>query len=92
MVAESTSGRYPLRLVTRVSGDDGVQRRGIWQVAQREPIDDWPQLRLALVWPEQHAHELIRHVVLFGRSPIRAPPPAGKASLMSTGGTDRWRS
>jgi hypothetical protein len=35
---------------------------------QREPTDDWPRLRLALVWPEQAAYELIRPVVLFGRS------------------------
>jgi hypothetical protein len=34
---------------------------------QREPTDDWPQVRLAVVWPEQHADELIRPVVAFGQ-------------------------
>lgn len=34
-----------------------------------EPTEDWQQLRLLLHWPEQVAYELIRPVVLFGRSP-----------------------
>jgi hypothetical protein len=46
---------------------------------QREPTGDWPQLRLALVWPEQHAYELIRPVVLFGRSPAERAQQTGVA-------------
>ncbi len=45
--------------------------------AQHESTDDWPQLRLALVWPEQHAYELIRPVVLFGRSPAERAQQTG---------------
>jgi putative transposase len=44
---------------------------------QREPTDNWPQLRLALAWPEQHAYELIRPVVLFGRSPAERAQQTG---------------
>ncbi len=37
------------------------------------PTENWPQLQLALHWPEQVAYELIRPIVLFGRSPaVRA--------------------
>ncbi len=32
------------------------------------PTDDWQQLQLLLHWPEQILYELIRPVVLFGRS------------------------
>ncbi len=32
------------------------------------PTDDWQQLQLRLLWPEQIAYELIRPVVLFGHS------------------------
>ena len=34
-----------------------------------EPTEDWSQLQLQLVWPEQVTYELIRPVVLFGLSP-----------------------
>lgn len=37
--------------------------------AQVEPTEDWQQLQLLVHWPEQLAYELIRPVVLFGRSP-----------------------
>jgi transposase len=33
-----------------------------------EPTDDWDQLRLRLKWPEQQIYELIRPVVVWGRS------------------------
>jgi putative transposase len=33
------------------------------------PTDDWEHLQLILRWPEQVAYELIRPIVLFGRSP-----------------------
>lgn len=34
-----------------------------------EPLDDWQQLQLLTSFPEQRAYELLRPVVLFGRSP-----------------------
>jgi len=33
-----------------------------------EPTDDWQQLQLRLKWPEQKIYELIRPVVVWGRS------------------------
>jgi putative transposase len=33
-----------------------------------EPTEDWTQLQFLLTWPEQTSYELIRPVVLFGRS------------------------
>lgn len=35
-----------------------------------EPTDDWQQLQLLASFPEQRAYELLRPVVLFGRSPV----------------------
>ncbi len=37
-----------------------------------EATEDWSQLQLQLVWPEQVTYELIRPVVLFGLSPADA--------------------
>lgn len=34
-----------------------------------EPTDNWDQLQLLAPFPEQRAYELLRPVVLFGRSP-----------------------
>jgi hypothetical protein len=31
-----------------------------------EPTDDWEQIELLCVWPEQRDYELIRPLVLFG--------------------------
>lgn len=42
-----------------------MPRRARPQVA---PIEDWQQLTLLIDWPDQLAYELIRPVVLFGRS------------------------
>ena len=40
---------------------------------KREPTDDWDQLRLWVSSPEQETCELLRPIVLFGRSPaVRA--------------------
>ncbi len=40
---------------------------------QREPTDDWQQLRLLVTSPEQATYELLRPIVLFGRpAAIRA--------------------
>jgi transposase len=43
------------------------------------PTDDWEQLRLLLEWPEQIAYELIRPVVLFGRTAARRAQETGAA-------------
>lgn len=37
-----------------------------------EATEDWSQLQLQLVWPEQVTYVLIRPVVLFGLSPADA--------------------
>jgi hypothetical protein len=37
--------------------------------AKSEPTEDWNQFQLRFTWPEQANYELIRPVVLFGRSP-----------------------
>jgi hypothetical protein len=40
---------------------------------RREPTDDWNQLLLLVVSPEQETYELLRPIVLFGHSiPARA--------------------
>jgi putative transposase len=43
------------------------------------PTDDWQQLRLLLQWPEQIAYEVIRPVVLFGRTPAQRAQETGAA-------------
>jgi transposase len=37
---------------------------------QRQPTDDWQQLRLLVTSPEQETYELLRPIVLFGRSSV----------------------
>jgi transposase len=44
---------------------------------RREPTEDWSQLQLQLVWPEQVSYELIRPVVLFGLSPAERARQTG---------------
>ena len=34
---------------------------------QRQPTDDWQQLRLLVTSPEQETYELLRPIVLFGQ-------------------------
>jgi len=41
------------------------------------PTENWRQLQLALRWPEQVAYELIRPIVLFGRSPAERARETG---------------
>jgi putative transposase len=41
------------------------------------PTDDWQQLRLHLDWPEQITYELIRPVVIFGRSVVQRAKETG---------------
>jgi hypothetical protein len=77
MFARTSSDRYAARFVTCLSCEGGVRRRGLPQATPREPTEDWPQLRPALVWPEQDAYELIRPIVLFGRSPAERAQQTG---------------
>lgn len=42
-----------------------------------EPTEDWSQLQLRIVWPEQVTYELIRPVVLFGFSPAERAKQTG---------------
>jgi transposase len=42
------------------------------------PTEDWEQLQLAMRWPEQVAYELIRPIVLFGRSPAERARQTGR--------------
>src|SRR5258708_30428018 len=44
-----------------------------------EPTDDWEQLKLLVDPPEQLSYELIRPVVLFGRSPAQRAKETGTA-------------
>ncbi|MDP9352564.1 MAG: helix-turn-helix domain-containing protein [Chloroflexota bacterium] len=42
-----------------------------------EPTEDWSQLQLLAQFPEQRAYELLRPVVLFGRSPAERARQTG---------------
>ena len=42
-----------------------------------DPTDDWQQLMLLAPFPEQRAYELLRPVVLFGRSPTERAGETG---------------
>ena len=44
-----------------------------------EPTDDWQQLQLLTPFPEQRAYELLRPVVLFGRSAAERAGETGTA-------------
>ncbi len=46
---------------------------------QMDPTEDWQQLTLLTDWPEQLAYELIRPVVLFGRSSAQRAQETGTA-------------
>jgi putative transposase len=54
------------------------------------PTDDWQQLQLLLAWPEQILYELIRPVVLFGRSPARRATETGAAARTIHRKADRF--
>src|SRR5262245_3425263 len=44
---------------------------------RRDPTDDWDQLRLLVTSPAQETYELLRPIVLFGRSSVaRSREPA----------------
>jgi hypothetical protein len=51
-----------------------VPRRAHPQVV---PTEDWQQLTLLIDWPDQLAYELIRPVVLFGRSATQRAQETG---------------
>ncbi len=42
-----------------------------------DPTDDWQHLTLLAPFPEQRAYELLRPVVLFGRSPTERAGETG---------------
>jgi transposase len=42
-----------------------------------EPTENWPELQLKFDWPEQEMYELIRPVVLFGRTPKQRSKESG---------------
>ena len=44
-----------------------------------EPTEDWQQLSVRFTWPEQASYELIRPVVLLGRTPAERAQEAGAA-------------
>jgi len=58
------------------SGGTAVPRRSR---PQMDPTEDWQQLTLLTDWPEQLAYELIRPVVLFGRSSAQRAQETGTA-------------
>jgi putative transposase len=50
------------------------------QHRQVAPTEDWHQLRFHFTWAEQRSYELIRPVVLFGRSPAERAKETGAAA------------
>src|SRR5215204_4728312 len=48
-----------------------------WRI---EPTDDWEQLELLCLWPEQKDYELIRPLVLFGSPAAERAQERGAAS------------
>ena len=54
------------------------------------PTDDWAQLQLLATWPEQVTYELLRPVVLFGRSPAERAKETGAAERTLYRQADRF--
>lgn len=54
------------------------------------PTDDWRQVELLTRSPEQRAYELIRPVVLFGRSPAERAQETGAAERTLYRQADRF--
>jgi putative transposase len=57
---------------------------------RRETTDDWQQLRLYVATPEQEAYELLRPVVLFGRTPAERVAETGVAERTLRRKADRF--
>jgi hypothetical protein len=57
---------------------------------RREPTDDWQQLRLYVTTPKQEAYELLRPVVLFGRTPAERAAETGVAERTLRRKADRF--
>lgn len=55
-----------------------------------DPTDDWQQLQLLLAWPEQILYELIRPIVLFGRTSAERAKETGKAARTIHRTADRF--
>jgi len=54
------------------------------------PTDDWQQLQFLMNWPEQLTYELIRPVVLFGRTPAERAQETGAAARTLYRKADRF--
>ena len=54
------------------------------------PTDEWGQLQLLARWPEQVTYELLRPVVLFGRSPAERAKETGAAERTLYRQADRF--
>ncbi len=46
---------------------------------QRDATEDWEQLRLYVASPQQETYELLRPIVLFGRTPAERARETGVA-------------
>ena len=57
---------------------------------QRAPTDDWDQLRLLVTSPAQELYELIRPVVLFGRTPAEHAQETGEPERTLRRQADRF--
>ncbi len=57
---------------------------------RREQTDDWQQLRLYVATPEQEVYELLRPVVLFGRTPAERAAETGVAERTLRRKADRF--
>ncbi len=60
------------------------------QRSRSAPTDDWAQLRLLAGWPEQVTYELLRPIVLFGRSPAERAKETGAAERTLYRQADRF--
>ncbi len=58
--------------------------------AQREATGDWEQLRMFVASPQQEAYELLRPIVLFGRTPAERARETGVAERTLRRKADRF--
>ena len=58
--------------------------------AQREVTEDWEQLRMFVASPQQEAYELLRPIVLFGRTPAERARETGVAERTLRRKADRF--
>ncbi len=58
--------------------------------AQREATEDWEQLRMFVASPQQETYELLRPIVLFGRTPAERARETGVAERTLRRKADRF--